>query len=883
MALTPEEQVELNDLLQSESETRERIAEQNRAMATASAAERRDLESRIESERIRLRLTEERRGELQRIAEAERQAADEQERQAQIERERQDSLEESHRYIEEMGQSMARMTKEGKEWLTKSNNGYTQMGSLIATVADLKQQQAGLDGDALARNQEQISIFEQLGEKMRQSAEQVGEQERIFKGINKDQLERVEFERSIAKLTEEQKIQARELYEINKKLLETEERYKVLNEAKANLMSSLPQPIQDAVSFGKQLITVIRGAGLAAGLVAAGIFILIAALISAVKLFTDLDEAAKGFRETTGLTNSQMKGMNREVTNIVGKYTKFGATAKDVYETQAALVEQFSDIVDYSEGAVAGLTAMKFNLGVSAKTAAEVQSIFESVGGLSQDTAVSVQMQVANMAKMAKVAPRKILEDIAESAEEASTFFHGDINALAKAAIEARRLGSNIKEVAKVAETLLDFESGIEKELKAATFVQGQFNLSTARGLAAQGKTVEANQEILRQLERSGKFKDKDYWTQKALADAAGKTVEQINKEIALRDKMASLTKEQQDAANVAMEKGLDLSNVSEDQLNLEVQKFAAQEEQAAQLEQLSNAFTSIAATIATSITPLLEGLVPIMKLVLWPVQMLSNVLGGIVKIIESIFNPAITLRDVFAEMGPITSGIAVALTIAGAAVLGSMVPGLIKAGIAAAANLPILISSAVAAITSASALTLGIGAIAIVGGITAAVMAMKSAQPAADLMSPADGKTQISTKEGGLFQLSPNDDVIAAPNLLGGSGMKSNLSGVTNTSNNSETNLQTIQSNTPTNSVQTQTNELATATQSNITTNTNTTTSNNLSGLSAPLNAMIEELKALRADMASGKIGVFMDGSKVTSGISKQVDKNTRNHYSMA
>ena len=74
MALTPQEQLELNDLLQSESEARERIAEQNRAMATASAAERRELESRIESERIRLRLTEERRSELQRIAEAERQA-----------------------------------------------------------------------------------------------------------------------------------------------------------------------------------------------------------------------------------------------------------------------------------------------------------------------------------------------------------------------------------------------------------------------------------------------------------------------------------------------------------------------------------------------------------------------------------------------------------------------------------------------------------------------------------------------------------------------------------------------------------------------------------------------------------------------------------------
>jgi hypothetical protein len=37
----------------------------------------------------------------------------------------------------------------------------------------------------------------------------------------------------------------------------------------------------------------------------------------------------------------------------------------------------------------------------------------------------------------------------------------------------------------------------------------------------------------------------------------------------------------------------------------------------------------------------------------------------------------------------------------------------------------------------------------------------------AGDVMSPAKGKTQISTKEGGLFELSKNDDVIAAPGLF--------------------------------------------------------------------------------------------------------------------
>jgi len=39
-----------------------------------------------------------------------------------------------------------------------------------------------------------------------------------------------------------------------------------------------------------------------------------------------------------------------------------------------------------------------------------------------------------------------------------------------------------------------------------------------------------------------------------------------------------------------------------------------------------------------------------------------------------------------------------------------------------------------------------------------------ESAVPAGDINSPARGKTQVSTKEGGLFELSKNDDLIAAP-----------------------------------------------------------------------------------------------------------------------
>ena len=45
---------------------------------------------------------------------------------------------------------------------------------------------------------------------------------------------------------------------------------------------------------------------------------------------------------------------------------------------------------------------------------------------------------------------------------------------------------------------------------------------------------------------------------------------------------------------------------------------------------------------------------------------------------------------------------------------------------------------------------------------------------PAGDMYSPADGKTQVSTKEGGLFELSKNDSLMAFPEKKGSKNQNS-------------------------------------------------------------------------------------------------------------
>jgi hypothetical protein len=50
------------------------------------------------------------------------------------------------------------------------------------------------------------------------------------------------------------------------------------------------------------------------------------------------------------------------------------------------------------------------------------------------------------------------------------------------------------------------------------------------------------------------------------------------------------------------------------------------------------------------------------------------------------------------------------------------------------------------------------------VGALFSAISKASSAVPTGDMNSPAGGETMVSTKEGGLFKLSKNDDLIAAP-----------------------------------------------------------------------------------------------------------------------
>ena len=704
--------------------------------------------------------------------------------------------------------SFARLSGDVKKNLGSLNSQSNIYVSVQRQIIQEEETRAGLSEADVEASEARAGFLRDISSDLLTQAKATAKAEQDAKGINEFEQRRIELQQNSLGLTASQLALAKDLVDQEEALYKKEQRINSIKESQKEMFDSMPDGVKSAVGFAQKLGDTIKTAGAAA----VGFMLLATVVAATLASFTSLDQAAGEFAEKTGITNTQMQGIRSDANEIVGEFGDLGVEAKNVFDTVAALKSEFSDVASFSKETTAALTVLNANFGVSAESAAKVQSQFESIGGLSSETAANVQLQVANMANLAGVAPAKVFEDIAENAEATSTFFKGDLTALAKNAVQARRMGTSLKEQVALAEKLLDFESGIEEELVAATFVGGQFNLGRARALAMEGKLAEANEETLKQIQRSGDFRKQDYFTQQQLAKAAGMSVEEINKQLNAQEKLNSLTTEQKKAAEDAISKGLDITNINADQLAQETEKFSKQQEQQQQLEQLNNAFAGIASTVGSVLTPLLSALIPIMKLILFPVQLIA---------------------EGFKFLG---ENLAIAIPLAGALAI-AFAPAIIAA-----------ITTAVGTIMGTFAqIPFGIGVplgIAAVAGLFSMISKAK-ATAVGDMNSPADGKTQVSTKEGGLFELSPNDDLVAAPGAA---------SALANAGNSTSTTLVDSKSG----------------------------GGSNLAALSAPLNAMINEIKALRADLNSGKIAVYMDTAKVTSNISTNVDQGTRNSYNL-
>jgi hypothetical protein len=263
--------------------------------------------------------------------------------------------------------------------------------------------------------------------------------------------------------------------------------------------------------------------GTKTGLAAAGLAAAAAILIS---FSGKLDTIGQQFG-AIGMQSGAIKG---DILAAEVEATKLGKTIEDVINVTRALTDEFGVAFSEARNITSGIIDTSVALGLSVDEGAKLVGVLSTVGQLTTDTAQALAKQVTLLATANDVAPQSVLRDIANSAETIALYTDRSGNNIARAAIQAKRLGTSLQEIAGSLRQTLDFDTSIRGELEASVLLGRQLNLQRVRELTLANDLEGAQNALVRQLGSSAEFGRLNVIQKEALARATGLSAEQMAK-----------------------------------------------------------------------------------------------------------------------------------------------------------------------------------------------------------------------------------------------------------------------------------------------------------------------------------------------------------------
>ena len=298
--------------------------------------------------------------------------------------------------------------------------------------------------------------------------------------------------------------------------------------------SDIKDALSDQIPFGRQLSQIFDKKASKAKKIGAALLISIGIL----KQFADRTKVIGDEFGALGMNNEKFK------TDILSASTnakRLGMDTKEVVDVIKDLTTNFGFSRDEALGLTNQILDTSRAIGVSNQEGTKLIGLLTQIGGLSFESANNFAKQTALLAQANGAAPNAVIKDIADSSETIAKFTGVTPDNLAKAAIQANKLGLSLKDIGGVAEGLLDFQSSLNKEIEASILLGRDVNLTKARQLALDNDLEGLAIEITKQVGGETEFNKLNLIQRKALAESLNISVEQLSKVVTNQDKVKSI------------------------------------------------------------------------------------------------------------------------------------------------------------------------------------------------------------------------------------------------------------------------------------------------------------------------------------------------------
>ena len=274
-----------------------------------------------------------------------------------------------------------------------------------------------------------------------------------------------------------------------------------------------------------------------------------------VKEMVDFAQKALEVRQSLGISVIESARLAGNMKLAAASAKAVGGNTEQAVAAVTSLGNEFGSIDVISAGVSAKLGLITGQFGLSGDNAGKLLKTMQGINGASIETNLNTLETVGNLARAARVAPAAVLNDMAENSETFAKFAMQGGDNLAKAAITARKLGLNLSTVDKIAESIMDIEGSIEREMEASMLIGKQMSLDRARQLVMEGDMAGVLEEVKRQAGGAAEFAKLDFIQRKSLAAAVGLEVSELAKLAAGEEQVAKLEEERSNnlAKNMAL------------------------------------------------------------------------------------------------------------------------------------------------------------------------------------------------------------------------------------------------------------------------------------------------------------------------------------------
>ena len=424
---------------------------------------------------------------------------------------------------------------------------------------------------------------------------------------------------------------------------------------------------------------------------------------------TLVSDTARNF----GTSNAQALELNKGLTQAATTQEGLFGTTKNLNKTFKEINNRYGTYAKLSKENLQTFTRLTKEAGLSGEALGELQDTTYLTKNTLEEQTVEYKGQVKLLKATTGLAINEavVLEGIKDISAATKLTLGGSAEAMATAVFKAKALGVEMKDLAAISSSLLNFQSSIEDELSAELLTGKQLNLERARAAALADDQATLADELAKNIGTAADFTSMNVIQQGALAKAVGLTRDTLAQSLMKREAMAALSQfegetETQKYQNAVKQLGVDgaRKQLGSEALADQMESVSLQDRMTAAAEKFQEAFVPF----AEKVLPALE-----------------SVFG----FVERNMNGIVAAMKIIIPMMVAYKAIAIAASIAQMA--------------------------GAAALSGGATIAIGLGAAAVTGATLMAI---------GDGDFPARGENIISTKEGGLFKTSINDDIVVAP-----------------------------------------------------------------------------------------------------------------------